>query len=115
MKKEKSNITSLLAFNIKEQRTKKGFTQSQLAEKIGISVRHMSDIERADTFPSPEVIENIASVFKVPSYTLFLPNEMARKELLLMSEMKMMLDKEIGNSIEKVFRKISAKDSFKGR
>jgi hypothetical protein len=32
-----------------------------------------------------------------------------------MSDMKSMLDKEIGNAIEKAFRRISAKDSFKER
>lgn len=102
MNKDKPSVSIILSRNIKTKRADLELTQAQFAEKIGISVRHLSDIERSDTFPSPAVIEAIASVFDVPSYTLFLPDEVARKELIINSSMKKMLDKEINKAIDKV-------------
>ena len=74
MREDKPEITKLLSANVKRHRLDKKYTQEQLAEKIGISVRHLSDIERADTFPSPEIIELLSDAFGLSfSYLLFLP------------------------------------------
>lgn len=104
MKSNNYAVSSILAANIKKKRSEMRLTQAQLAEKIGVSVRHLSDIERSDSFPSPSVIEALASAFEIPSYTLFLPDEEARKEILITSDMKEMLDDEIYKAIEKVIK-----------
>lgn len=106
---KKPSILSLFSFNVKKWRNEKKLTQSQLAEKTGISTRHLSDIERADTFPSPEVIEALALAFEIPSYVLFLPDENARKELLISSDLKKMIDEGIENTIDKAIQKIKGK------
>lgn len=78
-----------------------------MAEKIGISIRHLSDIERADSFPSPEVIELIASELDVPSYLLFLPETESQKELLLISKMQRILKEEITKALENTVHRIN--------
>ncbi len=106
MQKGKPRIVYLFSDNIRKRRTEIGLTQSQLAERVGISIRHLSDIERADTFPSPEIIELIAAEFGVDSYTLFLPGEVARKELLLSSRVKAILDEELEKAIENTSQRV---------
>ena len=106
MNSKKPSILCLFSFNVRKWRTDKGLTQSQLAEKTGISVRHLSDIERADTFPSPEIIETIALAFEIPSYILFLPDETAKKEMTITSELIAVLDEEIEIAINKAYQKI---------
>ena len=60
--------------NIAHQRKLKKLTQVQLAERIGISRTHMSNIE-APTMYTPislEVIFNIADTLEIPVNILFL-------------------------------------------
>ena len=47
-----NRIKELLGRRIKELREKRGYTQQQLAEKIGIDQRNLSKIECGITFPS---------------------------------------------------------------
>ena len=50
-----------------------GLTQMQLAEKVGISRTHMSNIEapNGDTIPSLDVLIDIADALKIPLAKLF--------------------------------------------
>ena len=49
-------IKKLLGQRIKELRTKKGYTQEQLTEKLNIGQRTLSKIERGNTFVSAETL-----------------------------------------------------------
>lgn len=62
-----------IGLNIAYQRKLKKITQIQLAELIGISRTHMSNIEAPNmaTSVSLEVIFNIADVLEVPIDVLF--------------------------------------------
>ena len=100
-------ISKLLSINIKRSRKERKLTQEQLAEAVGISTRHLSDIERSDAFPSPEVIEQIAAELGVPSYTLFLPSEENRVEVVYTQNIKTMLDTEISKALRTVAEKLS--------
>lgn len=44
---------------IKEERKRKGWTQKEAAEKIGISRSYFSDIENGRTLPSGKILFNI--------------------------------------------------------
>lgn len=50
---------------IKAARTAKGFTQEQLAEKVGIGPSHMSHIESGKTVPSIEVFIALVNALEV--------------------------------------------------
>jgi transcriptional regulator with XRE-family HTH domain len=57
---------------IKSLRKAKGIGQKELAEKCGLSVNALSQIETNTSFPHKNTIENIANAIGVPvSYLLF--------------------------------------------
>lgn len=101
MRDSTPEISKLLSNNVKSLRKSRGMTQEQLAEQLGISVRHISDIERYDSFPSPILIEQIAKQFSVPSYTLFLPDEEHRAEILYYQKYANVLREEISCALER--------------
>lgn len=59
------NYKKLIANGIKQLRETKGLTQERFAEKIGISVPSLSNLERAVHHPKPETIDKICEVFKI--------------------------------------------------
>lgn len=62
-----------IGLNIAHYRKLKKITQIQLAEKIGISRTHMSNIEAPNmpTLVSLEVLFNISDVLEIPVSALF--------------------------------------------
>jgi transcriptional regulator with XRE-family HTH domain len=74
---KQTNMTSLralLAHNMKEQRRILGITQAQLAEKIGTSTHYIGQIELGNKFPTPEMLERIATALEIDSPQLFSMN-----------------------------------------
>ena len=65
------DVKALLGKRIKEFRVDKGLTQAQLAEKIGIDDKHLSNIERGKNMPNPNILESIAEIFGVEIKDLF--------------------------------------------
>ncbi len=62
-----------LGQSIKSIRKKKNLGQKEIAEKCGISINSLSQIETNSTFPHKQTIEKLAEVLEVPlSYILFL-------------------------------------------
>ena len=54
-----------LGKRIREERTKQGFTQVTLSEKIGISDTFLGAIERGEKIPSLETMVNVANALGV--------------------------------------------------
>ena len=51
--------------NIQTIRKSNGYTQEQLAEKVEVSVRYISDVEQDRAKPSYEVLVKICNIFKI--------------------------------------------------
>lgn len=66
-----SEIAEILGKNIRTFRQEAGWTQERLAEKSGISVPFMTQIELARKTPSLDVIESIAKALNVSYSQLF--------------------------------------------
>lgn len=56
---------------MKQARKNIGFNQEELAEKSGLSLGMIKNIERGKKWPSPASIEAIAKALKVPVSALF--------------------------------------------
>ena len=65
------NIKELLGKNIKEKRLSQHLTQEQLAEKIGISPKSLSQIELGNNFISAENLEQICFALMLQPKNLF--------------------------------------------
>ncbi len=66
-----NNIKKLLGKKIKELRIKRGFTQEQLSEKIGIGERNLSKIECGNNFVTAETLSRLLNALNVSAKDLF--------------------------------------------
>jgi transcriptional regulator with XRE-family HTH domain len=66
-----ANLRELLAHNMKAQRAVLGISQSKLAEKVSTATGYIAMIELEKKFPSPEMIERIASALEMEGADLF--------------------------------------------
>lgn len=71
MESQESSVSKLLGDNVQRFRKKNNLTQTELAEKIGISQKHLSDIETGTKFPSAGIIEKLAQELNVQISILF--------------------------------------------
>ena len=76
-----SEIAEILGTNIRSLRKKAGWTQEKLAEKAGISVPFMTQIELARKTASLEVVESIAKALNVSYERLFKTETSESKDL----------------------------------
>lgn len=65
------NIKAIFGNNIHSYRKQRNLSQEQLAEKLDISVKHLSTLETGKVFASAELIETIALVLEVSVAALF--------------------------------------------
>lgn len=66
----------LISKNIKELRLRNNLTQEEFAEKIGISINGISNIERNRYQPTAGTIDKICKVFNItPAELLLLPDK----------------------------------------
>jgi transcriptional regulator with XRE-family HTH domain len=56
---------------MKENRGRLGLSQARLAERAGLSTQYIAMIELARKFPSPEILERIASSLEIDPPELF--------------------------------------------
>ena len=76
------NYQKLINTNIKELRVKNGLTQEEFAEKIGISIQGVSNIERNRYQPTAETIDKICKNFDITPVELLLVKHTNHEELL---------------------------------
>jgi len=68
---DENNIKKLLGKKIKELRIKRGYTQEQLSEKIGIGERNLSKIECGNNFVTAETLSKLVNSLSVSAKELF--------------------------------------------
>ena len=66
-----TNLSKLLAYNIKENRRKIGLTQAKLAQKTGFSLSYIAAVEGCSRFPSPKNLEKLAQALEIDTPELF--------------------------------------------
>ncbi|MDR0586094.1 MAG: helix-turn-helix transcriptional regulator [Treponema sp.] len=76
-----TDIRDLLAQNIKKYRSALGLSQAKLAEKVDTSTNYIGLLEIKRKFPSPEMIERLASALGIDTTELF-HKELSSKEAI---------------------------------
>lgn len=71
MSKSESQISKLFGENVQKFRKKNNFTQVELSEKLGVSQKHLSEIESGIKFPTVMVIEKLSKELNTTPALLF--------------------------------------------
>ena len=71
MNNKEKNLRKSIGKKIKLARTKAEFTQEQLAEKLSLSTRYISQLERGIAFGSATTITNLCRALNISSDFLF--------------------------------------------
>lgn len=74
-KKAARSLSVIVGKNIRTHRVRKGLTQNQLAQELGLEFETVSRYERGLVAPSFSQIENICAVFDITAWMLFLDDE----------------------------------------
>ena len=77
-------IQHILAKNVKSRRERMNISQTELGNRVGLSLSGIQKIERGDRWPSPDNVEKIANALGVPATALFsgLPSRVTPQEAL---------------------------------
>lgn len=70
----KRSLRNIIKTNIKYYRIKKNLTQEDLAEKVNLTSKYISDLERGVFNVSLEKLEQIANVLNIEAYLLLKDN-----------------------------------------
>ena len=82
----KKDLRDVFKYNLKYYRLKNKLTQEDLADKVGLSDKYISDLERGEFSPSFEKISELALALNIEPYKLL-------KDENFMSNMPNRLDK----------------------
>lgn len=66
-------IRTVLAKNIKALRGRRNWSQADLAEKTGLSIVYLSDIERGNKWPYLDTLVKLAEALDTEVYELLMP------------------------------------------
>jgi transcriptional regulator with XRE-family HTH domain len=92
--------------NLKYYRKIRRLSQEELSEKLDISSKHLSNIERGMNFASPALLGEIAQVLEVPLFLFFIQDQ----EIFLNDpSIKIFLDDSMLKSVGRVIEKRLAK------
>jgi Predicted transcription factor, homolog of eukaryotic MBF1 len=70
---DEQGLRQLLSANIKRFRSRRGWSQARLAEKLDISTNFLSDIETQKGWVSPLTLVKLAAALNIEVYELFKP------------------------------------------
>jgi len=74
-------LRELLSANIKRFRSRRGWSQAKLAEKLDISTNFLSDIETKKGWVSPLTLVKLAAALDIEVYELFKPDNAVSGDL----------------------------------
>jgi len=100
-----TDIKQLLAFNVKQNRSRLGISQAKLAEKMGSSTQYIAMIELGRKFPSVKMMERLALALEIDNLDLFSPPPFPKGTLHeLQNAVLADLEKAIAKSVSKAVR-----------
>ncbi len=99
------DVKKLLGENIKKYRKSLNLSQEELAEKLNISPKHLSNIERGRKFASAELIGKIALELGISVSSLFFDEKKLKNEDKI-KKIKKVIDKELSKTKKELLKKI---------
>jgi len=90
------NVKGIFGKNLKYYRKEKKLSQEQLSEKVEITVKHLSEIERGIVFASAGLMEKLAKNLEIPIFAFFLTDYTIYYDNIMLAR----IEKEIIQNIE---------------
>jgi len=95
-------IKAVFGKNLKHYRKVKCLSQEQLSEKVGISVKHLSAIERGLTLVSADLLEKLATSVEIPVFFFFVDNEEFFYNDAMLDVIDRIIEKQLIKTIEEI-------------
>ena len=96
------NVKSVFGKNLKFFRKEKKLSQEQLSEKVDISVKHLSEIERGIVFASANLIEKLAENLNIPIFAFFLIDEGIYYDNIMLSRIERVIIQNIEYTMDNI-------------
>ena len=104
------DIKTIFGENLKFYRKEKCLSQEQLAEKVNISVKHLSSIERGLNFVSVDLLEKLAHSVDVPVYYFFINGREVVFNDAMLNTINQIIENQLTLSIKNIKTEISKKN-----
>jgi transcriptional regulator with XRE-family HTH domain len=96
------DIKAVFGENLKLYRKAKKLSQEQLSEKVDISVKHLSSIERGLNFVSADLLEKLATSVEVPAFYFFVNKKEVFSNVAMLNTIDRIIEKNLIKSIEEI-------------
>jgi transcriptional regulator with XRE-family HTH domain len=97
--------------NLKFYRKEKRLSQEELSEKLDISVKHLSAIERGLNFVSADLLGQLAISLEIPVFFLFVNDREIIYNTRLLDSMDRIVEKHLTKTIKDIKAEIHQKES----
>ena len=102
---EEKRLKIILGKNIKFFRLRRQFSQADLAEKSGISITFLSNIERGNNYPQAGTLCNIANSLGVEAWELLKEENTINEQNAIISRISEDFSKHVNIALETVQKK----------
>jgi transcriptional regulator with XRE-family HTH domain len=96
------DIKTIFGENLKFYRKVKDLSQEQLSEKVEISVKHLSSIERGLNFVSADLLEKLDFSVDVPVFYFFVNKRELFCNDVMLSTIDNIIEKQLIKTIEEI-------------
>jgi transcriptional regulator with XRE-family HTH domain len=96
------NMKAVFGKNLKLYRKAKKLSQEQLSEKVDISVKHLSSIERGLNFVSADLLEKLAVSVEVPVFYFFVNEKEVFYNDAMLNTIDRIIEKNLIQTIDEI-------------
>jgi len=96
------NVKGVFGGNLKLYRKEKKLSQEQLSEKAGITVKHLSEIERGIVFASANLLEKLAESLDIPVFAFFLTGNGIYYDNIMLDRIEKMIIQNIEQTMSNI-------------
>jgi transcriptional regulator with XRE-family HTH domain len=95
-------IKSCFGKNLKSYRKERHFSQEELSEQVGISVKHLSAIERGLSFVSAELLDKFSLSLELPVFVFFIQDREFFYNDTMLDALDRIIEKHLLNTIKEI-------------
>jgi transcriptional regulator with XRE-family HTH domain len=110
-------VRTVLSGNLKKLRSRREWSQTELAKKANISMNFLSEIERGRKWPYPETLQHLAEALEVEVFEFFKPKESETGPSIgeyinrLSNDMAVAVEKSVRDTVFNIARQYSPENT----